>query len=205
MPNPIVDRTLAFAGICQCAKLVEELAHKGFCDPHYLEASLKSILVLNPSTTKDACGDESALKLGLDTFVHGLDDKQSSSTLMRYVISLITLEKKLRHNNQADEELTNRLRTAQYRYESQGGINSEVIKTLADIYLDVISPLGPRIEVTGDPAVLKQATNQHKIRSILLAGIRNTVLWQQVGGKRRHLILGRKSMVEQANILLARI
>jgi high frequency lysogenization protein len=30
------------------------------------------------------------------------------------------------------------------------------------------------------------------------------VLWRQVGGKRRHLIFGRKQMVEQAKILLAR-
>ncbi|MBE3981509.1 lysogenization regulator HflD, partial [Vibrio parahaemolyticus] len=29
--------------------------------------------------------------------------------------------------------------------------------------------------------------------------------WRQVGGKRRHLIFGRKKMVEQAQILLARM
>ncbi|CSI30815.1 lysogenization regulator [Vibrio cholerae] len=30
-------------------------------------------------------------------------------------------------------------------------------------------------------------------------------MWRQVGGRRRHLIFGRKKMIEQAQILLARI
>ncbi len=80
-----------------------------------------------------------------------------------------------------------------------------MISNLASIYLDVISPIGPRIQVTGTPAVLQQTANQHKVRALLLSGIRCAVLWRQVGGRRRHLIFGRKKMIEQAQILLARI
>ncbi|GAM56239.1 hypothetical protein JCM19232_5254 [Vibrio ishigakensis] len=53
--------------------------------------------------------------------------------------------------------------------------------------------------------MLQQTGVQAKVRALLLAGIRSAVLWRQVGGKRRHLIFSRKKMVEQAEILLARI
>ena len=79
-----------------------------------------------------------------------------------------------------------------------------MVSNLASIYLDIISPLGPRIQVTGTPAHLQQPQVQHKVRALLLAAVRSAVLWRQVGGKRRHLIFGRKQMVEQAKILLAR-
>ena len=84
-------------------------------------------------------------------------------------------------------------------------LDDQMISNLASVYLDVISPIGPRIQVTGTPSVLQQTGNQHKVRALLLSGIRSAVLWRQVGGKRRHLIFGRKKMVEQAQILLARM
>ena len=46
------------------------------------------------------------------------------------------------------------------------------------IYVDVISPLGPRIQVTGSPAVLQSPQVQAKVRATLLAGIRAAVLWR---------------------------
>lgn len=59
---------------------------------------------------------------------------------------------------------------------------------MAGIYVDVISPLGPRIQVTGSPAVLQSPQVQAKVRASLLAGIRAAVLWQQVGGGRLQLM-----------------
>ncbi|MCV5888715.1 DUF489 family protein, partial [Escherichia coli] len=74
-------------------------------------------------------------------------------------------------------------------------LDDQMISNLASIYLDVVSPIGPRIQVTGTPSVLQQTASQHKVRALLLSGIRSAVLWRQVGGKRRHLIFGRKKMV----------
>lgn len=205
MANPILDRTLAFAGVCQCAKLIQDLAEKGHCDTDALQTSLKSILVTDPVTTKDACGEEYELILGLRTFIDGLDNSASGNSLMRYIIGILTLEKKLRVDEQADRQLTMRLASAKHEFELDQNVQSpNMLATFASMYLDIISPLGPRIQVQGEPAVLKQEINQQKVRAILLAGVRNAVLWRQVGGQRRHLILGRKRMVQQANILIAR-
>ena len=63
-----------------------------------------------------------------------------------------------------------------------------IISALAGIYVDVVSPLGPRIQVTGSPAILQNPQVQAKVRATLLAGIRAAVLWQQVGGSRLQLM-----------------
>jgi hypothetical protein len=43
------DITLALAGICQSARLVQQLAHQGHCDSDALHVSLNSIIDLNPA------------------------------------------------------------------------------------------------------------------------------------------------------------
>lgn len=68
---------------------------------------------------------------------------------------------------------------------------------MAGIYVDVISPLGPRIQVTGSPAVLQSPQVQAKVRSALLAGIRAAVLWHQVGGGRLQLMFSRNRLVNR--------
>ncbi|EFK14723.1 putative high frequency lysogenization protein HflD, partial [Escherichia coli MS 116-1] len=45
------DITLALAGICQSARLVQQLAHQGHCDADALHVSLNSIIDMNPSST----------------------------------------------------------------------------------------------------------------------------------------------------------
>jgi high frequency lysogenization protein len=74
---------------------------------------------------------------------------------------------------------------------------------MAGIYVDVISPLGPRIQVTGSPAVLQSPQVQSKVRASLLAGIRAAVLWHQVGGGRLQLMFSRSRLCAQAKQILA--
>ena len=49
MSDKFQDRTMAFAGICQAAYLVQKVARDGSCDEAALRESLSSILVTNPS------------------------------------------------------------------------------------------------------------------------------------------------------------
>ena len=39
--------------------------------------------------------------------------------------------------------------------------DEQMISNLASVYVDVISPVGPKIQVAGTPALLKQNANQH--------------------------------------------
>ena len=76
---------------------------------------------------------------------------------------------------------------------------------MAGIYVDVISPLGPRIQVTGSPQVLQNSQVQSKVRAALLAGIRSAVLWQQVGGGRLQLMFSRQRLLSEAKTILSRL
>ena len=48
MAKNYYDITLALAGICQSARLVQQLAHQGHCDGDALHVSLNSIIDMNP-------------------------------------------------------------------------------------------------------------------------------------------------------------
>lgn len=82
--------------------------------------------------------------------------------------------------------------------------SEQMLSSLAAIYVDIVSPVGPRIQVIGSPAILQNTQIQAKVRAVLLAGIRATVLWQQVGGGRLQLMFSRNRLFEQAKSILAR-
>ncbi len=205
MANTLYDRTIAFAGICQAVALVQQVAKDGYCDNAAFETSIKAILNTSPSSTLDVFGNEANLKTGLECLVNGIDSTPTGSELTRYVISLMALERKLKEKPEAMSQLGNRIQMLERQTDHFDLFDDQMISNIASIYLDIISPIGPRIQVAGTPSVLQQTSNQHKVRALLLSGIRCSVLWRQVGGKRRHIIWGRKKMLEQARILLARL
>jgi high frequency lysogenization protein len=202
--HTLYDRTIAFASICQAVKLVQLVAQNGNCDREILEACLNSITVTNPSNTIEIYGNESNLRLGLETLSQEIDSSPTGSEITRYLVSVMALERKLSGRRDSMGQLGDRIDVIIRQKDHFDLLDDQMVSNIASIYLDIISPLGPRIQVTGTPAHLQQQQVQHRVRALLLAAVRGAVLWRQVGGKRRHLIFGRKQMVEQAKILLAR-
>ncbi|MCU5774709.1 high frequency lysogenization protein HflD [Erwiniaceae bacterium BAC15a-03b] len=209
MAKNYYDITLAMAGICQSAHLVQQLAHQGHCDSEVLKVSLQSLLDLNPSSTLAVYGNNEAnLRFGLESMLAILNTSNRQglgAELTRYTLSLMVLERKLNSNKSALNELASRIsqldrQLAHYELESD-----TLMSAMAAIYVDVISPLGPRIQVTGSPAVLQNSQIQSKVRATLLAGIRSAVLWQQVGGGRLQLMFSRNRLANEAKRILANI
>lgn len=209
MAKNFYDITLALAGICQAAHVVQQLAHHGHCPPEALKVSLTSLLDMNPSSTLAVFGnDEANLRFGLETLQAVLNSSTRQglgAELTRYTLSMMVLERKLHASKSALNDLSGRIaqldrQLAHFELESD-----TVIGAMAGIYVDVISPLGPRIQVTGSPAILQNALVQSKVRATLLAGIRATVLWQQVGGGRLQLMFSRNRLVNEAKAILARL
>ncbi|MFA0027583.1 high frequency lysogenization protein HflD [Vibrio breoganii] len=205
MANTNYDRTIAFAGICQAVALVQQVAKDGHCNSAAFETSVAAIINTNPADTVSVFGNEHDLKVGLECLARGIDSSATGNELTRYVISLMALERKLSQRRDSMAQLGDRIQQIERQTEHFDLFEEQMISNLASVYLDVVSPIGPRIQVTGNPAMLQQTSVQSKVRALLLSGIRSAVLWRQVGGKRRHLIFGRKKMIEQAEILLARI
>ncbi len=209
MAKNYYDITLALAGICQSAHVVQQLAHQGVCPPDALQVSLRSLLDLNPRSTLAVYGDSEAnLQFGLETLLAVLNSPSRqglAAELTRYVLSLITLERKLNANNTAQDTLGQRIAGLERQLEHFDMESGTLIGAMAAIYVDVISPLGPRIQVAGSPAILQNSQIQNKVRAALLAGIRAAVLWQQVGGGRLQLMFSRTRLVNEASQILRRL
>ncbi|UXB12851.1 high frequency lysogenization protein HflD [Aeromonas dhakensis] len=200
MSDKFQDRTMAFAGICQAAYLVQKVARDGTCDEASLRESLSSILVTDPKQPLDVFGNHLAIRDGYRALVDqlGADGSQKNAELTRYVVSLIALERKLAKRKDILNMLGERISQIGRQQQHFDLLDEQILANMASIYSDLISPIGPRIQVAGTPLFLQQPLVQHKVRALLLAGIRAVVLWRQLGGSRTQIIFARKKMVELA-------
>lgn len=195
--------TMAYAGVCQAATLVQQFAHKGMVDREAFAHSIRSLLVTQPDSTLDVFGNElSHLKMGIETALSqtGGGNGKLDTEVGRYWISLIALSQKLNKNPEAKQQLAQRLQQVERQlslYEDDV-LADQMIANLAAIYSDVISPLGNKIHVLGSQDYLVRPDIQNKIRASLLAGIRAAILWQQVGGSRWQFLFSRKKIFNQA-------
>ena len=205
------DQTITFAALCQIAQQVQMVSRGTSIDEGTFKISLNSITQMSPENTLAVYGgDVSNLKKGLTLLVNHLGDNGSKNKvkdpeITRYIIGLINLERRLSKQPKKLNELGGRIEDTQRQLDHFDLVSDPLLASFASIYSDIISPLGARIQVTGDPSILKQTNNQYKIRALLLAGIRSAVLWRQVGGKRRTILFKRAKLVSTAKALLTSI
>ncbi|WP_394202090.1 high frequency lysogenization protein HflD [Shewanella waksmanii] len=199
MSDPIFDRTMAFAGILQAIAQVQYVARHGSTDSEQLAAALNSILVTNPDNTADVYADKVALNKGYQLIINQLgDDKSKDVEVTRYLVGILALERKLARSSNALGMLSERINQVDRQLHHFEITDEQVVANFAGIYSDIISNLGPKIQISGNPEFLKQPQVQQKIRALLLSAMRSAVLWRQLGGKRRHLVFARKSIVDIA-------
>lgn len=206
------DQTITFAALCQVAYQVQQVSRTGQITDGEFSVLLKSIIETSPVNTLAVYGgDLDNIKKGLELLIShlGNDDNNTESPnkhkdpeFTRYLISLINLERRLAKQPKQLNALGERINATERQLEHYALTSDTLIASFASIYSDIISPLGHKIQVTGESTILKQSINQYKIRALLLAGIRAAVLWRQVGGKRRHILFNRKKIVDTAKALL---
>jgi len=195
----LVNRTMAFAGILQAIAQVQHLARHGELDNAELAASLNTILVTNPDNTADVYQDKIVLQKGYKLILNQLgDSSQKDVEITRYLVGVLALERKLVRTNSGLGMLAERINQVNRQLHHFAITDEQVIANLASIYSDIISNLGPKIQISGNPVCLQRPIIQQKIRALLLAAMRSAVLWRQLGGKRRHLVFARKAIVDTA-------
>lgn len=206
LPKNYFDITLALAGVCQSARLVQQLVHQSQCDEQPLRISLQSLVDLNPPSVHAVYGNNTThLQIGLETLQTVLNvssRERLSAELTRYTLGLMVLERKLKGNRDAYEALSCRIKGLHRQLSHFDLLSDTLISAIASIYVDIISPLGSRIQITGAQAVLQNTQIQAKVRAVLLAGIRFAVLWQQVGGRRLQLMFGRNRLFKETKQIL---
>ncbi len=73
---------------------------------------------------------------------------------------------------------------------------------ISELYTETISTLSPRIVVNGNPQYLRNERTVDWVRTLLLAGLRSAILWNQLGGSRFELMFGRKKIIKEGKALL---
>nr|WP_283104955.1 high frequency lysogenization protein HflD [Shewanella dokdonensis] len=194
------DRTMALAATLQAVAQVQYIARHGETDDEQLAAALNTILVTDPDSIDDIYPDKKVLANGYRWVINQLgDNHQKDVEITRYLVGLLALERKLSRNNAALAMMSERIQQVRRQLQHFAVTDEQVIANLADIYSDIISNLGPKIQISGNPNILQQKQVQNKIRALLLAAMRSAVLWRQLGGKRRQLVFSRKAIVDTAN------
>lgn len=202
--NDWQQRVIALGGMALSAAAVQQLARSGqVLHDTVTDTLINSTLNLNPDSTLAVYGSVEAIRPGLRTLVQQIgNSRQKDLELTRYMVGMVHLSRRLLANDEAMNTLAQRLEQVSRQYHEFDFERYRILQSMAGIYREIISPLGQPIRINGNPAHLKNEANQHHIRALLLAGVRSAVLWQQVGGKRRHFLLSRKRMLDTAKHLL---
>ena len=212
MEHSTRNRTIALAALFQCIDGVIQLANRGTCDQDLFESCVNSILIDDSLSAEALYGGLEHLKPGLSSMMYQLGSgttdpkgraKQLDST--QYSINVLALEKKLSRNPEVFTKLIDGITDAQKQLEFFPATHTNMIARLADLYTNTISTLGPRIMIKGDQNYLTNTENAAKMRTLLLAGIRAALLWNQAGGSRWKLLFERGKMQREADDLLKRI
>lgn len=200
------DKTLALIGLYQAAQLVYDLATTGKADELAFKTSIQSLFVENPQSTLDVFGGDIAhLQAGVKTLMAQMSSDMAvqdrNIEITRYVLTLIILQKKLSELGTPFEKIAGILSTTTSQQAHFGPLHDNVIASIARAYTENVSGIKPRIMVNGQHGHLQNPNTANKIRALLLAGIRASLLWSQVGGSRWGLILSRKKYLQSAQAL----
>ncbi|MES9902684.1 MAG: high frequency lysogenization protein HflD [Sedimenticola sp.] len=198
------DRAIAIAGVFQAAKLASQIAQRGIAESGAMEASIHSLFQINSESVEAVYGGVSGVTTGLVTLLNQLTNgRGKEGDVTRYVITLLHLERKLSKNPAMAESISQGIEQATGRLEHYHLLHSNMLAQLADIYVNTISTLKPKIMVQGEQLHLQNQENINRVRSLLLAGIRSAMLWRQCGGGRLQILLGRKHLKRQIEEILS--
>ncbi len=197
------ERVIALAGMVQAIALVRAVALRGSCDAQDMQSSLASVFKIDAASPADVFGGIGNLRLGFETLIAQLDDKQRDLAVTRIAISVLRLQRKLAARPQMLGNLRAGIESIAQQAATLPAADPIVIRRLATIYVDNISRLQPRILVEGNPQYLRQDAQATQIRALLLAAIRAAVLWHQVGGTQWRLLFRRRQYAMMARGLLA--
>lgn len=193
------DRCIALAGIFQAADLVRGIAHGSGYNEEAATACIYSLFQVDAESVPAVYGGLEGITHGLNQLIGQLTGKEERNTeTTGYVISMMHLERKLTKQPEMLQHISDGIELATTRLAHFPMMHQNILWQLADIYSETISTMLPRIMVHGDPEQLQNRDNVNIIRSLLLAGIRSAMLWDQCGGKRTQIILARKKTIANA-------
>lgn len=197
------ERVIALAGLLQAVALVRTIATRGGADAFAARPSLASIFKIDADSPADVFGGIGNLRQGLEILIAQLDDNRRDLAITRLAVAVLRVESKLSARRSMLDGLRTGIESIARQTSGLDVTHPLVASRLAQLYVDTISTLQPRIVVEGNPQYLRQETQVAQIRALLLAAIRAAVLWRQLGGSQWRLLFRRKQYSMMARGLLA--
>lgn len=201
MPDQSKNQVIALAGIVQAISLVDELAKTGKLNEAAFDATIHSILAIDSSDILSVYGGLDGITYGLKKLIWLLTPP-TKTMQTRMLLSVMRLQKKIFGSHTLIQTLTQRIKQAQKQAEYFNPTHPSVMANLADAYENVLHALRFSTSIRGNPRVLNVRLNMEKIRVLLLAGIRSSLLWRQYGGSKLTLIFYRKKIRKIAQEIL---
>jgi high frequency lysogenization protein len=198
------NQTIALAGVFQAASLVDQLSTIGKINQTAFDCSFDSLFTFEAPTTIEVYGDLANIQSGLKTlemYLSGEGDKPTKA-MTYYILTLLKIAKKLKKNDTMSSEILEKLQTIDTQSSTFEFGQSNVTSKIGALYQETISLVSPRIMVKGEQSYLSNADTVAKIRTLLLAGIRSAILWNQIGGSQWQLLYARASYVQSSKKLL---
>jgi high frequency lysogenization protein len=198
------DLTLALAGVFQAASLVKQIATTGMANSAVVESSLETLFKFDADSVEDVYGGVAGVGAGIRELNRQLNSNRGERDMeiTRYVISILTLEKKLAANRAMLDQIATTLENIKSGLDYFSLMHENTILKIGQLYKDTVSNLNPRIIVSGEQTHLGNENNASRIRALLLAGLRSAILWRQCGGTRLSILFNRKSYENESTLLL---
>lgn len=209
--------TIALAALFQSAAQIQRIARLGTVDEKAIAPLMRALVITNPQTI-DEIYDPKKVLPGLNQLLTSLYPKEATqpknAELIKVGFSIMGLASSLEKQDpvlkQLDHEvdvLRENVLTLHPDYESASEsilMDYDVIKLYSKIYSSLISPNFPKLIIYGEESFLRRPELQEMIRALLLSGIRASILWNQVGGKRYTLMFRYKDIIECAREVISK-
>jgi high frequency lysogenization protein len=198
----VKDRVLALAGLLQSVRLVQQMANNGQAETRALAPCIDSLFRFDADSAEEVYGGVPSLESGLRRVVAQLDGSDRDGAQTRMAMNVLHLERRFVAAPEAMSKVQRRLQEVQRDRQPWEPTHPAVLARLGEIYAELVSPLGPRVMVAGNPVYLSQPEVVAEVRAALLAALRSAVLWRQLRGSYWDLLLSRRRMVDTAQALL---
>jgi high frequency lysogenization protein len=194
--SKLEQQAIALGGVAQAARLVDQVSKTGSYPMEFLGPSIRSLFAFDVDSIEQIYGGISGVKLGMQNLSSVLASRQSEENrdLVRYIFSILYVERKFAGNREMMQVIHSRLEHTQFRTEHFTDNIQDTCHSISGIYQDTLSKLRFRIKVSGSQTHLNNSQNADIIRALLLAGVRSAFLWRQLGGQRWKLLLQRKAL-----------
>ena len=208
MAADIDDQLIAMAGMTQALQLIQTLAWEGkVADQDALDASIGSLFAFDAPDTPSIYGHLGGVRFGmrrLTELLAGNSRDPRDLEMTRYLVTLFAVTKAFRKDPDMGGKLFARLEELKPAYD-QHGADPGMLSDLNNLYRSTLSQLPQKFVINGEKHHLEDMTVSSSVRALLLAAVRATILFDQVGGKRWRLLFMRKRYLESARLLLQRM